>query len=124
MQGMLKQWICATTGKVLFTPKGRAYNRASPSLGSTANTALLSLIYGQMQSAKVAQAKKDRYTCFARSQVDMPFPTSISNFSSILASVPASCGNVSLSGCLHRCLHIMLLGIVKIVVHGCDLLRM
>ncbi|CAL8466081.1 g5617 [Coccomyxa elongata] len=68
-QGMLKQWICATTGKVLFTPKGRAYNRASPSLGSTANTALLSLIYGQMHSAKVDQAKKDRYTCFARSQM-------------------------------------------------------
>lgn len=69
---MLKQWICATTGKVLFTPKGRAYNRASPSLGSTANTALLSLIYGQMHSAKVDQAKKDRYTCFARSQVRLP----------------------------------------------------
>ena len=66
---MLKQWICATTGKVLFTPKGRAYNRVAPSLGSTANTALLSLIYGQMTTAKVDQAKKDRYTCFARSQV-------------------------------------------------------
>jgi len=66
---MLKQWICATTGKVLFTPKGRAYNKAAPSLGSTANAALLSLIYGQMPSTKVDQAKKDRYTCFARSQV-------------------------------------------------------
>lgn len=66
---MLKQWICATTGKVLFTPKGRAYNKAAPSLGSTANTAFLSLLYGQMKSSFISQAKADRYTCFARSQV-------------------------------------------------------
>lgn len=99
-QGMLKQWICATTGKVLFTPKGRAYNRASPSLGSTANTALLSLIYGQMQSAKVDQAKKDRYTCFARSQVRVPLPPFIANRRHVATSLCSA-------GCLHKFLHTM-----------------
>jgi hypothetical protein len=72
---MLSQWICATTGKVLFTPKGRAYNIAAPTLGSTANTALLSLMYGQMRSAFIPQNKADRYTCFARSQVPHLFRT-------------------------------------------------
>lgn len=66
---MLKQWICATTGKVLFTPKGRAFNRAAPSLGATANTAFLSLLYGQSHSRYISQEKSNRYTCFARSQV-------------------------------------------------------
>ena len=66
---MLKQWICATTGKVLFTPKGRAFNRAAPTLGATANTAFLSLLYGQSHSRFISQEKSNRYTCFARSQV-------------------------------------------------------
>lgn len=69
LQDMLKQWICATTGKVLFTPKGRAFNRYAPSLGATANTAFLSLLYGQSNSRYITQAKSERYTCFARSQV-------------------------------------------------------
>ncbi|CAL5228455.1 g11593 [Coccomyxa viridis] len=69
VQGMLKQWICATTGKVLFTPKGRAFNRYAPSLGSTASTAFLSLLYGQSHSRYIDQAKSERYTCFARSQL-------------------------------------------------------
>ena len=68
---MLKQWICATTGKVVFTPKGRAYNIRAPTLGSTANAALLSVIYGQTRSSYIPQAKADRYTCFARSQVTL-----------------------------------------------------
>ena len=72
LQDMLKQWICATTGKVLFTPKGRAFNRAAPSLGSTASTAFLSLLYGQSHSRYISQEKSDRYTCFARSQVGHP----------------------------------------------------
>jgi endoglucanase len=66
---MLRQWICATTGGVLFTPKGRAWNRDGPLLGTTGNTALLSLMYGQSRSSQLAQAKRDRYTCFARSQM-------------------------------------------------------
>ena len=66
---MLKQWICATTGKVLFTPKGRAFNRAAPALGSTASTAFLSLLYGQSRSQYITPEKSERYTCFARSQV-------------------------------------------------------
>ncbi len=69
VQDMLKQWICATTGKVLFTPKGRAFNRAAPALGATANTAFLSLLYGQSRSRFISQEKSNRYTCFARSQV-------------------------------------------------------
>ncbi len=73
LQGMLKQWICATTGKVLFTPKGRAFNRYAPSLGSTASTAFLSLLYGQSHSRYIDQAKSERYTCFARSQVCLPW---------------------------------------------------
>ena len=72
LQDMLKQWICATTGKVLFTPKGRAFNRAAPSLGATASTAFLSLLYGQSHSRYISQEKSDRYTCFARSQVGHP----------------------------------------------------
>lgn len=72
---MLRQWICATTGGVLFTPKGRAWNRDGPSLGITANTALLSLMYGQSRSAQLDQGKRDRYTCFARSQVRAPSPS-------------------------------------------------
>ncbi len=68
-QDMLKQWICATTNKVLFTPKGRAWNRAAPSTGTTANTALLSLMYGQLASKEVTRGKRDRYTCFARAQM-------------------------------------------------------
>lgn len=68
-QDMLKQWICSTTGKVLFTPRGRAWNRAAPTLGGTANAALLSLIYGQLHSKYVPVAKRDRYTCFARAQM-------------------------------------------------------
>ena len=66
---MLKQWICATTGRVVFTPKGRAYNIASPALGTTANAALLSVIYAQLRSPYVPAAKAERYTCFARAQV-------------------------------------------------------
>ena len=73
---MLKQWICATTGKVVFTPKGRAYNIRAPTLGSTANAALLSVIYGQTRSSYIPQAKADRYTCFARSQVTCKSPAS------------------------------------------------
>ena len=69
---MLKQWICATTGKVLFTPKGRAFNRFAPSLGATASTSFLSLLYGQSHSRYIDQAKSERYTCFARSQVVHP----------------------------------------------------
>ena len=69
---MLKQWICATTGKVLFTPKGRAFNRYAPSLGATASTSFLSLLYGQSHSRYIDQAKSERYTCFARSQVHHP----------------------------------------------------
>ena len=68
-QDMLKQWICATTNKVLFTPKGRAWNRAAPSTGATANTALLSLMYGQLASKELTTGKRDRYTCFARAQM-------------------------------------------------------
>ncbi len=69
---MLKQWICATTGKVLFTPKGRAFNRYATSLGATASTSFLSLLYGQSHSRFIDQAKSERYTCFARSQVGHP----------------------------------------------------
>lgn len=69
VQDMLKQWICSTTGKVLFTPRGRAWNRASPTTGGTANAALLSLIYGQLTSKSVPHDKRDRYTCFARAQM-------------------------------------------------------
>jgi hypothetical protein len=76
-QSMLKQWICATTGKVVFTPKGRAYNIAAPALGATANTALLSVIYGQIRSPYVPQAKADRYTCFARAQARAAAPLTI-----------------------------------------------
>ena len=68
-QSMLKQWICATTGRVVFTPKGRAYNIASPNLGTTANAALLSVIYAQIRSPYVPAPKAERYTCFARAQV-------------------------------------------------------
>ena len=68
-QDMLKQWICATTGKVLFTPKGRAWNPEAPTTGGTMNTALLSLIYGQLPSKFVPVGKRDRYTCFARAQM-------------------------------------------------------
>jgi endoglucanase len=69
IQDMLKQWICATTNKVLFTPKGRAWNREAPSTGATANAALLSLMYGQLASKEVTRGKRDRYTCFARAQM-------------------------------------------------------
>lgn len=68
VQDMLKQWICSTTGKVLFTPRGRAWNRAAPTTGGTMNAALLSLIYGQLHSKSVPTDKRDRYTCFARAQ--------------------------------------------------------
>lgn len=76
---MLKQWICATTGKVVFTPKGRAYNIRAPTLGSTANAALLSVLYGQTRSPYIPQAKADRYTCFARSQVRGPIAPTMSD---------------------------------------------
>ena len=68
-QSMLKQWICATSGRVRFTPKGRAWNAAAPELGSTANTALLSLMYGQTPSRYIPAPMADRFTCFARSQL-------------------------------------------------------
>jgi endoglucanase len=58
VQDMLKQWICSTTGKVLFTPRGRAWNRASPTTGGTANAALLSLMYGQMKSKFLTVGKR------------------------------------------------------------------
>ena len=68
-QSMLKQWICATSGIVRFTPKGRAWNPAAPTLGATVNTALLSLMYGQTPSRYLPARMADRFTCFARSQL-------------------------------------------------------
>ena len=65
LQDMLRQYICATSGKVLFTPKGRAWNRAAPVTGATATTALLSLLYSQMHSSFIVQVRQSFLKPFA-----------------------------------------------------------
>lgn len=53
---------------VAYTPRGRAYNSASGSLGATANAAFLATTYGatEMYSNGALAA---RYVCWARSQI-------------------------------------------------------
>jgi hypothetical protein len=63
----LKNWICAGNA-ANYTDRGRAFNPMSGSLGSTANAAMMSLIYGQMMAAeKPASART--YNCWGLSQV-------------------------------------------------------
>ena len=61
--------VCGLNSQVTFTPEGRAWNPDGPSTGSTANTALLAAIYGQVKSQYITGAQSDRYICFARGQM-------------------------------------------------------
>ena len=48
MQHFLKFWLCGTgSDPVKFTPMGRAWNNNDGTLGTTANAAFLSAVYGQ-----------------------------------------------------------------------------
>ena len=63
----LRSWVCANN-VANYTQRGRAYNPNSGSLGATANTAMLALMY-----ADVAEATKpdeaNTYRCWALSQL-------------------------------------------------------
>ena len=72
---MLKQWICGTNGQIRFTPRGRAWNKGDGSTGSTQNTAFLALVYGEMTSSQITASQKQKYICFARTQVRLACPT-------------------------------------------------
>ena len=51
-----------------YTPRGRAYNSASGSLGATANAAFLATTYGATETYSNG-ALAARYVCWARSQI-------------------------------------------------------
>lgn len=53
---------------VAYTPRGRAYNSASGSLGATANAAFLATTYGATETYSNS-ALAARYVCWARSQI-------------------------------------------------------
>ncbi len=53
---------------VAYTPRGRAYNSASGSLGSTANAAFLAATYATYEMPSNA-GLASRYMCWARSQL-------------------------------------------------------
>lgn len=66
-ENFLKAWMCANNA-VNYTQRGRAFNPMSGTLGSTANTALLALMYSDV----IAQEKPttaQAYQCWALSQL-------------------------------------------------------
>jgi hypothetical protein len=76
VQDFLQKWLC-TTDVIVNSKKGRTYNLLEPSLSTTMNAAMLSLIYGYAITPKtdVLDAAKyskksyaDRYICWAQRQ--------------------------------------------------------
>ena len=54
---------------IQYTPRGRAYNQNSPSLGATANVAFLAAFYAKAIDAKGEYGSlASRYWCWARTQ--------------------------------------------------------
>ncbi|KAK9842280.1 hypothetical protein WJX81_004432 [Elliptochloris bilobata] len=67
-QHFMRMWVCGIDQVVAYTPRGRAYNSASGSLGSTANAAFLATTYGAYELPS-NPALASRYVCWARSQI-------------------------------------------------------
>jgi endoglucanase len=63
----LKSWMCANNA-ANYTERGRAFNPMSNTLGSTANAAMLALIYADAAEAEDS-ASADTYRCWALSQM-------------------------------------------------------
>ncbi|KAL3147605.1 hypothetical protein ABBQ38_014657 [Trebouxia sp. C0009 RCD-2024] len=69
-QSFLKFWICGTDRVILSSPRGRAWNQYSPSLGSTMNVAFLAQVYSEYIKAGGSEAERraKRYSCWAQTQ--------------------------------------------------------
>lgn len=60
---------CETQGACRYTPRGRAWNPNSPSLGATTNAAFLSAVYANLDSNQYTNpAKTQKYQCWSLSQ--------------------------------------------------------
>lgn len=56
--------------RIIYTPKGRAWNYASPTLGGTQNAAFLSLVYSKfLRQQRQANQLQKRYVCWSRGQL-------------------------------------------------------
>ena len=58
---------------ILATPRGRAWNQYSPSLGSTMNVAFLATVYANYigPAGGSAASRAKRYECWAETQVSV-----------------------------------------------------
>ena len=125
--------LCACLQKIVYTPKGRAWNYQSPTLGGTANAAFLSLAYSKfLRDQKEYKQLEKRYVCWGRSQLRYMLgdtgrsfvagvgtnpPTHVKNQAASCQPKPAACNKVRPHGgaCIliampsERCLHCILL---------------
>lgn len=84
-QSIFHQWnilkvhaVCTHVGVnavqvILSSPRGRAWNQYSPSLGSTMNVAFLAQVYSEYIKAGGSEAERraKRYSCWAQTQVGL-----------------------------------------------------
>lgn len=67
----MAKWLC-TSSHIFYTDLGRAYNVYAPSTGTTMNTALLSVIYGNLiqgNSSLKAQVRFLQSLCLLSSPI-------------------------------------------------------
>ena len=96
---------------ILSSPRGRAWNEYSPSLGSTMNVAFLAQVYSAyIKPGGGTYAKKaKRYSCWAQTQVRTDVAGTLSvhkHGNSMLLACPGRCGLSSLQHaafCTHQC---------------------
>ncbi|DBB00628.1 TPA: hypothetical protein ACH3X3_002312 [Trebouxia sp. C0006] len=111
-QTFLKMWVCGTDEVILSSPRGRAWNQYSPSLGSTMNVAFLAQVYSAyIKPGGGTEAKKaKRYSCWAQTQARYALgdathsfipgfgkdpPTHVQNQAASCPASPATCTAVN-----------------------------